>query len=87
MFPNKDSDAYIKSTGERSTLGQMIGSGGGGGSELPPHTVADAGKVLMVDDANKLIWGTVSGGGNQYSKSAVPIVKSEIETSLKGVTS
>lgn len=31
MFPKKASDAYIKSTGERSTLGEVIGSGGGGG--------------------------------------------------------
>ena len=30
-FPLNSNDAYIKSTGERSTLGAEIGSGGGGG--------------------------------------------------------
>lgn len=62
MFPKKDSDAYIKSTGERSTLGQMIGSGGG--SDLPPHSAADAGKVLAVTDTGALAWSTVSGGNS-----------------------
>ena len=84
MFPKKDSDSYIKSTGERSTLGQMIG--GGGGSELPSHTVADAGKVLMVDSTNTLIWGTVSGGGdNRYSPANTNINASSVETNAKGV--
>ena len=68
MFPKKASDAYIKSTGERSTLGTVIGSGGGGGSDLPPHSAADAGKVLAVTDTGALAWSTVSGGSNSFSK-------------------
>lgn len=56
MFPKKASDAYIASTGERSTLGAVIGSGGGG---IPSHTIADAGKVLKVDNTNNLAWGDI----------------------------
>lgn len=86
MFPKKDSDSYVKSTGERSTLGQMIGSGGGGGSDLPPHSVADAGKVLGVTDEGTLAWVTVSGGGNRYSPANVNISASLVETEAKEVT-
>lgn len=59
MFPKKASDAYITSNGERSTLGAVIGSGGGGGGGIPSHTIADAGKVLKVDNTNNLVWGDV----------------------------
>ena len=40
--------------------------GGGGSSELPEYSEADAGKVLGVDDEGNLAWVTVSGG-NQFS--------------------
>lgn len=84
MFPKKDSDAYIKSTGERSTLGQMIGSGGGGGSDLPPHSAADAGKVLAVTDTGALAWSTVSGGGNRYAAPTALTPNIDIVTTGKG---
>lgn len=36
MFPLNSNNPYIKDTGERTTLGAVIGSGGGGGDE--PYT-------------------------------------------------
>lgn len=65
MFPIPWNFPFRKKDGSLSTIGTEI-SGGGGGSELPPHTIADAGKVLMVDSDNTLMWGTVSSGVNQF---------------------
>lgn len=39
MFPLNSNDQYIDNNGKRSTLGDAIGSGGGG-SELPEHSIA-----------------------------------------------
>lgn len=65
MFPLNWNVPVIKKNGSRTTLADYLG--GGGGSELPAHTIADAGKVLMVDDSGNLVWGVVSSGGNRYS--------------------
>ena len=83
MFPIPWNFPFRKKNGDVTTISDVIG--GGGGSELPAHTVADAGKVLMVDSANKLVWGTVSSGGNRYSapKSNVSV---DINTVSKGGT-
>lgn len=84
MFPKKASDAYIKSTGERSTLGTVIGSGGGGGggSDLPPHSAADAGKVLAVTDTGALAWSSVSGSSN-FASVKSPVPAANVSTSGK----
>lgn len=60
MFPLKSSDAYIKENGKRSTIGKEMGSGG---SDLPAHTEADAGKVLTVGDNGDLEWAESGSGG------------------------
>ena len=69
MFPINANDPYIKSTGERSTVAAAL-EGGGGGSELPEYSEADAGKVLTVDDNGDLEWGTVAAGISQFVTSA-----------------
>lgn len=55
-FPLNSNQAYIKDTGERTTLGAIVGSGGG--SDLPEYSAADAGKVLTVDVSGALTWST-----------------------------
>jgi len=84
MFPLNSNMSYIKDNGTRDKLGNVIGSGGGGGSELPPHTIADAGKVLGVDDTGALAWVTVSGGSNFSVATTQPDVLTPI-ISAKGV--
>ena len=61
-FPLNSNQAYIKDTGERTTLGAVVG----GGSALPEYSEEDAGKVLTVDDNGDLAWGTVTGGASQF---------------------
>ena len=66
MFPLNSNLPYIKDTGERTTLGKVIGSGGS--SELPSYTVANAGEVLGVNNEGALEWVTVSvSGGARYA--------------------
>ena len=60
-FPLNNNDPYIKSTGERSTLGAELAKGGT--SELPEYGLVDAGKVLTVGDDGKLEWDTKGTGG------------------------
>ena len=62
MFPLNSNQAYIKKTGERTTLGAVIGGGGGGSSELPEYSAANAGQVLTVNVEGKLTWAEVQGG-------------------------
>lgn len=63
MFPLKANDPYIKETGERSTLGNVVGGGGSDTPELPDYSIADAGKVLKVGDDGSLEWDTSGAGG------------------------
>ena len=79
MFPLNSNMPYIKDNGERDKLGNVVGSGGG--SELPAHTVADAGKVLTVGSDNKLVWNTVSGSSS-FVRVASPL--SSVRVYLKG---
>lgn len=72
MFPIPWNFPFRKKDGDITTIGEMVG-GGGGGSELPPHTIADVGKVLGVDDTGALAWVTVSGGSNFASVALEPV--------------
>lgn len=70
MFPTKANDPYIKKDGTRSTVGNVIGSGGGS-SDIPEYTSADAGKVLTVDVDGSLSWNTPAVSGNRYTKDVI----------------
>lgn len=83
MFPLNSNQAYIKETGERSTLGAMIGSGGGS-SELPEYSAANAGQVLTVNDDGELAWGEVKGGG--YVKANIAILTTTPTPNAQEVT-
>ena len=76
MFPLNSKEAYINDNGTRTTLGAAIGSGGGGGgtSELPEYGIADAGKVLTVNNSGSLEWGTVSGSSRYIASLNQPYV-------------
>lgn len=56
MFPIPWNFPFRKKNGDLSTISDVINSGGGGGSDLPPHDIGDAGKLLGVDSAGKLEW-------------------------------
>lgn len=71
MFPLNWNDPVIKKDGSRTTLADYVD--GGGGSELPDHTIADAGKVLMVDDTNTLVWGSVASS-NRYAAPKINVI-------------
>ena len=61
MFPIPWNKAFRKKDGSLVNMEDI--SGGGGSSELPEYSEADAGKVLGVDENGDLAWVTVSGGG------------------------
>lgn len=61
MFPLNSNTPYIKDTGERARLGQIVG--GSDTPELPDYGIADAGKVLTVGDDGSLEWDTKGAGG------------------------
>lgn len=69
MFPINANDPYIKETGERSTIGAEIGSSGS--SDIPAHTIADAGKVLSVNNDGSLGWNTPAASGNRYTRDVI----------------
>lgn len=71
MFPLNSNMSYIKDNGERDKLGNVIGSGGG--SELPSHSVSDAGKVLTVGEDGSLEWDIKGAGGGFYVDKLRPV--------------
>lgn len=62
MFPIPWNKAFRKKDGTIVNIVDAM-SGGGGGSDLPSHTVADAGKVLTVADDGSLEWDVRGEGG------------------------
>lgn len=65
MFPLNSNTPYVKDTGERARLGQILG--GSDTPELPDYGIADAGKVLTVGEDGSLEWDTSgSGGGDSF---------------------
>lgn len=66
MFPIPWNKEYRKKDGTLVKISDAI-SGGGGGSDLPPHSSTDAGKVLTVGEDGNLEWDTRgSGGGDAF---------------------
>lgn len=61
MFPLNSNMPYIKDNGERDKLGNVIGEGGGGSSDLPEYDSGDAGKALIVGNDANLEWGNIDG--------------------------
>ena len=82
MFPLKANDPYIKATGERSTLGSELGGGGSDTPELPEYSIADAGKVLEVDNDGDLEWKMIGGMKLYYKTFTQTTDKKEISSGL-----
>lgn len=85
MFPIPWNKAFRKKDGTIVNIADAM-SGGGGGSDLPPHSAADAGKVLGVTNEGTLAWVTVSGGGSRFSPANTSIGASLVETEAEEVT-
>lgn len=62
MFPIPWNKAFRKKDGTVVNIADAM-SGGGGGSDLPEHSIADAGKVLTVADDGSLEWDEAGAGG------------------------
>jgi len=62
MFPIPWNKEYRKKDGTLVKINDAM-SGGGGGSDLPPHSASDAGKVLTVGDDGDLEWHESGGVG------------------------
>ena len=69
MFPIPWNKAFRKKDGTLVNMEDM--GGGGGGSDIPEHSVADAGKVLGVDENGDLAWVEVSSGNITISNTAI----------------
>lgn len=72
MFPIPWNKAYRKKDGSLVNIDDAM-SGGGGGSELPEYSEADAGKVLGVNDSGELEWATVSSSDSHYNRISKPL--------------
>lgn len=83
MFPISWNNIFRKKDGGLISMDEAI-SGGGGGS-LPPHSAADAGKVLGVSNDGTLAWIEVSSGGNRYSNGSSNVT-ANVSTSSEEVT-
>lgn len=66
MFPIPWNKEYRKKDGTLVKISDAM-SGGGGGSDLPPHSSTDAGKVLTVGEDGNLEWDTRGSGGGDAS--------------------
>lgn len=55
MFPVNWNFPFRKKDGSLVNIADAM-SGGGGESELPPHSIADAGKLLKVNNEGNLAW-------------------------------
>lgn len=89
MFPISWNSIFRKKDGSLTSMDEAIsaGGGGGGGESLPPHSEADAGKVLGVTNDGSLAWIEVSGGGGGYSRiSNVLVPDVNITTTAEEVT-
>lgn len=62
MFPIRWNDIFRKKDGTLGTMENL----GGGSSEIPSHTSADAGKVLTVGEDGELEWHESGGAGGVY---------------------
>ena len=62
MFPTNWNDPYRKKDGTLVNM-EELGDGGGGASELPDYSQADAGKVLTVGEDGELEWNEAGAGG------------------------
>lgn len=60
MFPISWNNIFRKKDGGLITMDEAMSGGGGGDDSLPPHSAADAGKVLGVTNDGKLAWVSVS---------------------------
>ena len=60
MFPISWNKMFRTKAGSLVKMDEAISGGGGGGGSLPPHSVADAGKVLSVTNDGSLAWVSVS---------------------------
>ena len=75
MFPIPWNKAFRKKDGTVVNIADAM-SGGGGGSDLPPHSSADAGKILTVADDGTLEWDEAgSGGGDVYTALILPAIE------------
>lgn len=84
MFPISWNNIFRKKDGGLITMDEAM-SGGGGGGSLPPHSAADAGKVLGVTNDGTLAWITVSGGSS-YRAALVNPSKKNPSVNPKEVT-
>lgn len=84
MFPISWNDIFRKKDGSLVNMEDAV-SGGGGGGSIPPHSAADAGKVLGVTNDGTLAWITVSGGGSTFTKGQSDVPYSSVTVSAKEV--
>lgn len=66
MFPISWDKMFRTKAGSLVKMDDAMSGGGGGGGSLPPHSAADAGKVLGVTNDGSLAWVTVSASATSY---------------------
>lgn len=85
MFPISWDKMFRTKAGSLVKMDEAISGGGGGGGSLPPHSAADAGKVLGVTNDGSLAWVEVSGGSTSYKATSV-LLPENITISAEEVT-